>query len=299
MKKITRKYIEAYGGSHNVLKDILSKIFEPSKMKFYKVPIYEFTKSDLLRSKFSEHPIYAYSDKEKLVANYLMDFTTFEKRDLLLSVSMFGLEMKGKFSFMGEVSKFYIPGGLVYSIINNRVETSIPEEFTNVIAEIEAPAVVVFNMKGGYLVSDEKLYINSLIYIFKENGKYLNVAPFNHYESTSPLVKSTVLRFFEFLLNLAQFFSENEKITPFCYEAAEPQLLTSTITAEFRDYPFDPAHEQRSLKMALPVNAIINEPVVSKVNEVYSRARNSFISSFGQNPMEALETFIVLLKFTG
>jgi hypothetical protein len=299
MRKITKKYIEANGGVESVLKDILSKIFEPSKMKFHKVPIHEFAKFEFFRSRFNEHPAYAYKDKEKLVASYLMDFTTFKKQDLLLPISVFGLEMKGKFSFMGDVSKFYLPSGLVYSAINNRVETSIPVEFMDLIVEVEAPAVVVFNMKGGYLMSNDMFFVNSLTYIFKENGKYLTVSPFNHYESYSPKAKSTVLRFFEFLLNLTQFFSENEKVIPFCCDAMEPELLTAPMTAEFRNYPFDPAHEQRGVKIALPINAVINENIANKVNEVYSKARNSFIKSLGQNPIGALKNFILLIKLLG
>jgi hypothetical protein len=229
-----------------------------------------------------------------------MDSTTFEKQDLILTTSLSGFNITGKFTFMGEVSRFYIPAGLVCSIINNRIETSIPKDVINLIAIIDTPAVVVFGMGGGgeYMGVDKKFYIESLTYLFKESDKYLAIVPFNGFESITLQAKSTVLRFLEFFLNLTQFFNENEKVTPFCYEISKPKLLTRPIIEEFLGrYYSDPAHEH-SLGLVGAVNLSINEYIINKVNEAYSKARNSF-NFLGQDPIEALENFITLIKVLG
>jgi hypothetical protein len=281
-----------------VFTDILSSVFSRGEISFHKVNITEFVKSDSLRTKFSEHPVYMYLDKEKYVAKYLMDATTFEKKDLTLTVPLSGVNLTGKFTFMGEVSKFYIPAGLLYSIINNRVESAIPKEVINLIAEIHTPAVVIFDMSGGHSSSNKKFYVESLTYLFKENGKYLVVKPFNGMSySATPQEKSTVLRFFEFLLNLTQFFNENEKVTPFCWDVVNPELLTDPILEEYRGHhPYDPAHEH-GVRLIGAVNTVINEYVVNRINEAYTKARNSF-NFLGLHPIEALEAFVMLLRFT-
>jgi hypothetical protein len=298
MKKLNKATLKKYGGPAEALIDALSPIFSPEKIKFHKVRITEFVKSKSTRWQFSEHPVYVSRDNESYYAKYLMDSTTFEKSDLTINTSLFGFNVTGKFSFMGEVSKFYIPAGLVYSIINNRIESAIPKEFINLIIEVETPAVVVFNVHNDNFLSKGKFFIKSLTYLFKESGKYLNVFPFNHSDSTTPFAKSTVLRFFEFLLNLTQFFNENEKVTPFCYETEYPEPLTSEMIEKFRNYSFDYAHEQGSVRITEFVNVNINEHIINKVNEAYSKARKSF-NFLGLDPIEALEDFILLLKFAG
>jgi len=280
-----------------VFTDILSSIFSRGEISFHKVNITEFVKSDSLRTKFSEHPVYMYVNKEKYVAKYLMDATTFENKDLTLTVPLSGANLTGKFTFMGEVSKFYIPAGLLYSIINNRVESAIPKEVINLIVEISSPAVVIFDMGGGYSGSNGKFYVESLTYLFKENGKYLVVAPFNGATYfTTPHAKSTVLRFFEFLLNLTQFFNENERVIPFCWEVVNPDLLTEPILEEFTRRGYDPAHEH-SIRLVGAVNTVINEYIINRINEAYTKARSSF-NFLGLNPIEALEAFVTLLRFT-
>lgn len=283
-----------------VMTHILSTIFpDQGKISFHKVNIADLVKSELFRKKFSEHPIYMYKDNEKYVAKYLMDSITFEKQDLILTTSLSGFEVAGKFTFMGEVSRFYIPAGLVYSVLNNRVESAIPKEVINLIVIVDTPAVVVFDMSGGYSSSNGKFYITSLTYLFKENGKYLVVLPFNGMTS-SPVseAKSTVLRFFEFFLNLTQFFNENERVTPFCYDISRLELLTDPMLEKFASrHSHDPAHKH-GVGIVGAVNTVINEYIVNKVNEVYSKARNSF-SFLGQDPIEALENFNLIVRIAG
>jgi len=283
-----------------VMHNILSHVLPQGEIKFRKVDIADFVKTDFLRNKFSEHPAYVYRNDKRYAADYLMDSTTFEKQDLILNTSLLGFNITGKFTFMGEVSRFYIPAGLVHSIINNRVETSIPRDVINLIAIIDTPAVVVFDLGGGgeYKGVDKRFYIESLTYLFKESGKYLVVAPFNGFDSNTLQAKSTALRFFEFFLNLTQFFNENEKVTPFCYEILKPKLLTKPLIEKFLGrYYSDPAHEH-GLVVVGAVNTAINEYIINKVNEAYSKARNSF-NFLSQDPIEALENFITLLKVLG
>jgi hypothetical protein len=294
MKKLNKAIAKKYGGPSRALIDILSTIFNPEKIRFHQVNITEFVKSESIRRKFSEHPVYVFRDSEMYVAGAFMDSTTFEKLDLIIDTSLFGFNIRGKFSFMGEVSKFYIPAGLVYSIINNRVESAIPKEFINLIIEVETPAVVVFNTNR--VSADRKFYVESLTYLFKESGKYLDINPFNHFDSTTPQAKTTVLRFLEFLLNLTQFFNENEKVTPFCYAVLEPELLTDEMLESFRGYhAHDPAHEYGA-KVVGPINVVINEHIINKVNEVYSKARKSF-QFLNQDPIESLKNLFLLVRF--
>jgi hypothetical protein len=301
MRKLNKVSIKRNENVMEVMTRILSSIFpHRGEISFHKVNIYDFVKSELFRKRFSEHSIYMYGDNEKYVAKYLMNSTTFDKRDFILTTSLSGFNVTGKFSFMGEVSRFYIPAGLVYSIINNRVESAIPKEIVNLIAIVDTPAVVVFDIGGGYSGSNGKFYIESLTYLFKESGKYLTVTPFNGLIfSNTPQAKSTVLRFFEFFLNLAQFFNENEKVTPFCYDVIRPDLLTEPMLEEYmgRRHPYDPAHEH-GVRIIGAVSTAINEHIVNKINEAYSKARNSF-SFLGQDPIEALENFNFIVKIAG
>jgi len=300
MEKLNKVSIKKNENPLVVMHNILSSVFPQGEIKFRKVNITDFVKDDSLRSKFSEHPAYVHRNDKRYAAEYLMDSTTFEKQDLILTTSLLGFNITGKFTFMGEVSRFYIPAGLVYSIINNRIETSIPKDVINLIAIIDNPAVVVFDMDGGgeYMGVDKKFYIGSLTYLFKESGKYLVVAPFNGFDYNTPQAKSTALRFFEFFLNLTQFFNENKKVTPFCYEILKPKLLTRPLIEKFLGrYYSDPAHEH-SLGVVGAVNVAVNEYIINKVNEAYSKARNSF-NFLGQDPIEALENFIELLKVLG
>lgn len=300
MRKINKVSIKRNEEPMVVMTHILSTIFpHPGKISFHKVNIADLVKSELFRKKFSEHPIYMYKDKEKYAAKYLMDSTTFEKQDLILTTSLSGFEVAGHFTFMGEVSRFYIPAGLVYSVLNNRVESAIPKEVINLIAIVDTPAVVVFDMGGGHSGSNGKFCIKSLTYLFKENGKYLAVLPFDGMIFSDVLkAKSMVSRFFEFFLNLTQFFNENERVTPFCYDISRLELLTDPMLEEFASRYFHDYTHENVVRFVGAVNTVINEYIVNKVNEVYSKARNSF-SFLGQDPIEALENFNFIVRIAG
>jgi hypothetical protein len=278
--------------------NLLSSIFRLEEISVYKVRMSEFAKVDILRRKLGGNPAHVY-EKGDYAAEYFINSITFEKKDLVLPVSLSGFNIMGKFTFMGEVSKFYLPAGLVYSTLNNRVESAIPKDVLNLIVEVETPAVVVFDLNGGYSGSNWKFYVESLSYLFKESGKYLVVVPFSDMiDYSTPMAKSMALRFFEFFLNLVQFFNENEKVTPFCYDIVRPELLTEPLVKQaVVRFSSDPAHGY-SLKIIGAVNTAINEDIVNKVNEVYSKARNSFIF-LGQHPIEALEKFTAVLRVLG
>jgi len=297
MGRLTKNKIKALGGVDKALVGTLSTLFPVEKIKVHGVGVDVYVKGESLRRSFYEHPVYLTEDERyyhKYAAYIILNSTAFEKESLKIETEIFGFKIVGKYSFMGEVSKFYMPGGLIYSIINNRVETAIPSEILNTIIEIETPAVAIFNLGGGYLNSDRKFYIRSITYLFKENGKQLTVKPFDYVGYNTPANKTTALRFFEFFLNLTQFYNENEKVTPYAYDIIEPYVLTGSISSGSRSISGDPAHPRES-KVIGPINVVCNEQVVNKVNEVYTKARNSF-QFLGQHPIEALENFLSFMR---
>jgi hypothetical protein len=289
--------MKALGGVDKALVGALSTIFPVDKIKFYKEDISFYTKTESYRHSFSEHPLYIGNEKyySKYAAYMIMDSTTFEKENLKLETEIFGFKITGKYSFMGEVSKFYVPGGLVYSAINNRVETAIPNDILNTVIEVETPAIAIFNMGGGYLNSDRKYYIRSITYLFKESGKYLTVKPFDYSDWNTPANKTTALRFFEFFLNLTQFYNENEKVIPFAYEIIEPSLLTVPMLEKFGDNSIDSAHSHGAKVVIGPINIVSNEYVNKRVNEAYTKARTSF-PFLGQHPIKALDNFLAFMR---
>jgi hypothetical protein len=295
MGRLNKNKIKALGGVDKALTEALSTIFPAEKIKFYEEDMSVYAKLENYRSSFYRYPIYENDDhRSQYVSSIILDSTTFEKDSLKLETEIFGFKIVGKYSFMGEVSKFYIPAGLIYSIINNRIETSIPKEILNVIVEIETPAVAVFNMGGGYLSSDRKYYIKSITYLFKESGKYLTVKPFESLGYNDPFSKNVVLRFFEFFLNLVQFFNENEKIVPHAYDVIEPSLLTMPMLGKFGNASTDLVHSNGA-RVVGPINVVNNEYVINKVNETYTKARNSF-QFLGQHPVEALGNFLAIVR---
>jgi len=305
MNKINSKTVKVLGGVENVLMDALSPVFPKDTLAFYTVRIEEFAKLSKYRAMFKDHPLYygTYSKTEEELrqgVGIILDSISFDKWELTLSVLFKGFKVTGDASFIGDVSKFYIPGGLIYSIINNRIETSIPKDFLNTIVEVNIPAVASFGMHETSTAYGKKFLVMHITYLFKGFNRYLTVKPFVYSGYHGSLEDKTItLRFFEFFLNLTQFFNENEKVEPYFWGVREPEVLTDLIFEHFKDYSsIDFVHEHGA-KIIPQLNLITSDPfVVEQVNKAYTRARTSF-PFLGQDPIEALENFVRLIKLVG
>jgi hypothetical protein len=270
------------------------------KIKIYKTDtdISKFIRLKRYRQAFSNHPVFVGKEKlkSKYAADLILNSTSFDKEDLEFTTNFFGFEVKAIFSFMGEVSKFYLPRSLVQSLMCNEWETSSPKTFSNHIIELNTPAITILNLGSGNLDFEKKFYIWSITYLFKEDGKYLVVRPFD-YSNTDFLSERTIAsRFIEFFLNLAQFYNENEKALPYIYDIIKPDLLTEPLVRKFTGSSSDPDHEMNLKSIGFfNYNLSSNEDIINKLNEVYTRARTSF-PFLGQHPVEALENFLLALE---
>ncbi len=295
MKKIKTK---------NIMTDILSPVFPEDSLAFHTVRIEEFVKLPKYRIMFKDYPFYgAYNKTEenlKKGTGIILDSISFDEEELTISTLFKGFKVIGKASFTGETSKFYMPAGLMYSLIKNRVETAIPRDLINTIVEIDMPAVASFGMLEAGTYYGKKFLVMQIAYLFKGINKYLVVKPFTYSGYYGNLEEKTItLRFFEFLLNLTQFFNENEKVEPFFWDVVKPNLLTDPIFDHVGRYGLvDHAHEH-DLEVIPLLNLIApSNSIVEKVNKAYTRARTSF-PFLRQDPIEALENFVELIKLIG
>jgi hypothetical protein len=300
--RLNAKSIEVEGSVERVLTNILSPIFSQNTLSFHTVNIEEFTKLPSYRAMFKEHPLYNPYNKTKEElrrgAGIILDSIIFDEWELTFSLPFKGFRITGKASFLGETSKFYLPAGLIYSIMNNRIETSIPRDFVNVIIEVNAPAIAFFDMYGTSTSYGKKILISDIHYLFKDFNRYLTVKPFSYLDDRIEN-RTITLRFFEFLLNLTQFFNENEKVEPYFHYAKRPEILTGPLFEHLKRYrEKDPAHDY-GVNVTPLLNLVAPDRfVVEQVNRVYTRVRTSF-PFLGQDPIEALKNFIELLKLVG
>jgi hypothetical protein len=303
--KLNGKSVKVLGSVESVMIDVLSPVFPQDTLTFHTVRIEEFAKLLKYRIMFKNHPLYigTYEKTEEELrqgVGIILDSISFDKSELTLSTMFKGFKVTGKASFIGGTSKFYIPAGIIYSVVNNRVESSIPKDFLNTIVEVNIPAVASFGMLETNTAFGKKFLVTKIAYLFKGIDKFLVVKPFTYSGYYGELEEKTItLRFFEFLLNLTQFFNENEKVEPYFWEVVRPKLLTDSIFDHVGQYrSVDPAHEH-SIEITSQVNLIASDNyIVEQVNKAYTRARTSF-PFLGQEPVEALENFVRLIKLVG